>query len=142
MHSAHIDSCRLLKLLFWWLVVPLLCAVVGDVVFALRPWLTVITSAIAIPLASLIVIRVALSEFDKVIQIVAPEPPDGMPNDAVPNDAVPNDAVPNDAVPNDAVPNDAVPNDAVLNDAVPNDAMAAVDNEAQHSAELTAVCEQ
>jgi len=54
------------------LVIPLAVGVFVDIVFGTVPMATLVLGFIAIPLSSLFVLRSTLSEFDRVIQEVAP----------------------------------------------------------------------
>lgn len=74
-NTLRLDTRRLFTILFFSLILPVMVCVAIDMLFDLLPLLTIISSTICIPLASLLVIKTALSEFDKVIQDVAPEEP-------------------------------------------------------------------
>lgn len=63
----------MIKSMLLWMIIPLVTSILIDILFGLLPWVTISASAIVIPLASVMVTRTALSEFDKVIQIVAPD---------------------------------------------------------------------
>lgn len=76
MPSARIDTQRLIKSVLLWLIVPLGVCVFIDVSTGLFPWLTIASSIVVLPLASLMVTRAALAEFAKVIQEVAPDEAD------------------------------------------------------------------
>jgi hypothetical protein len=54
------------------LIAPLVLVILADFALGLRPWLTIIGSLIIIPVASVIIIRATLAEFERVIQVVAP----------------------------------------------------------------------
>ena len=68
----RIDVRRLARVLFFSLVLPLSLAIGLDFGLNTMPLATIVASVIFIPLAMVVVSRVALSEFDKVIQAVAP----------------------------------------------------------------------
>lgn len=74
-NTSRLDTRRLFTILLFTLVIPVLLCVMIDMVFDISPLLTIVSSTICIPLASLLVIKTILSEFDKVIQEVAPEEP-------------------------------------------------------------------
>lgn len=73
---ARINIRRLSIGLLLSLVLPLSIAILADLNLGLAPFLTIGASIIFIPLASVIVIRATLSEFDRVIQAVAPFEPE------------------------------------------------------------------
>lgn len=73
MESPSISVRRMIKSMLIWMIIPLVASILIDVSFGLLPWVTMSVSAIVIPLASVMVTRTALSEFDKVIQVVAPD---------------------------------------------------------------------
>lgn len=54
------------------LVTPTLAAVVLDQIIATSPWLTIVVSLICIPTTTVVVMRTALLEFEKIIEVVAP----------------------------------------------------------------------
>ncbi len=72
MEHVRIDLRRLTVLLLVSLVSPLTALVVLDYATGWFPWLTIVASAICIPLSTVIVIRATLAEMDRVIQQVAP----------------------------------------------------------------------
>jgi len=74
-NTSRLNARRLLMILMFSLILPVLVCVVIDILFDLMPLLTIISSTICIPLASLLIIKITLSEFDRVIQDVAPEEP-------------------------------------------------------------------
>lgn len=70
-----------------WLILPMVVCIALDLSLGLLPWLTLSASFIVLPLASVMVTRTALFEFDKVIQEVAPdevEPDEIEPDDSWP----------------------------------------------------------
>lgn len=75
MQTVRIDVRRLAKALLFTLVLPLSLAIVLDLSLDTMPVATIAASVVCIPLASVFVIRAALSELDKVIQAVAPPEP-------------------------------------------------------------------
>ncbi len=72
MEHIRIDLRRLTVLLLFSLVLPLSALLLLDYATGWFPWLTIVASAICIPLSTVIVIRATLAEMDRVIQIVAP----------------------------------------------------------------------
>jgi hypothetical protein len=72
---VRIDVWRALKALLLTLVLPLTAAVVFDVATGTLPVLTIVAVVICIPLATIVVNRTVLAEFDRVVRIVAPELP-------------------------------------------------------------------
>lgn len=73
MQSARIDTQRLIKAMLIWLILPMTACIALDVSLDLLPWLTLSASVIIFPLASVMITRTALFEFNKVIQEVAPD---------------------------------------------------------------------
>ncbi len=73
--DVRINIRRLLFALALSFVLPILIALFLDWQFGLFPWLTIGTNLVCIPLATVIVIRVALSEMDLLIQEIAPLEP-------------------------------------------------------------------
>ena len=69
------DLRRAIKALLLTLVIPLTAAVLIDVTTGLLPILTIVGVVICIPLATIVVNRTVLAEFDRVINLVAPELP-------------------------------------------------------------------
>lgn len=63
-----IDFRRLIKLVIFALVVPVVLAGIGDYIFDLSPVLLIGVSLFCIPLTSIWVTRVVLSELDRVIE--------------------------------------------------------------------------
>ena len=57
------------------LVFPVSLAVTADLLTGLLPWLTIAAVLICIPLATVVVNRTVLAEFDRVVSAVAPEKP-------------------------------------------------------------------
>lgn len=70
--ATQIDVRRIAKLFALTVGVPLLIGVFTDVFFGTAPMATLVLGFIAIPLASILVLRSTLSEFDRVIAHVAP----------------------------------------------------------------------
>jgi hypothetical protein len=71
----RIDVRRALKALLLTLVLPVTAAVLIDVTTGLLPSLTIVAALICIPLATIVVNRTVLAEFERVVKIVAPELP-------------------------------------------------------------------
>jgi hypothetical protein len=69
----RIDLWRAVKALVLTLVIPMAIAGVADVTMGTLPWLTIAAVVIFIPLASVVVNRTLLAEFDRVVALVAPE---------------------------------------------------------------------
>ena len=63
---------RLLTSLICGFVLPISVAMIIDVQLGWFPWVTIVASVILIPLATVVVIRVALSEMDQMIRELAP----------------------------------------------------------------------
>lgn len=63
---------RMLTKLILLLILPVTLCICIDLLFDLMPLLTIVSSIICIPLASVVVIKTTLAEFDEVIQRVAP----------------------------------------------------------------------
>ncbi len=72
---VRIDVWRALKALLLTLVIPLSAAFVIDRLTGLLPFVTIVAIVVFIPLATIVVGRILLAELDRVIAIVAPEPP-------------------------------------------------------------------
>lgn len=72
---VRIDVRRAIKALLLTLVIPLAAAILIDVTTGLLPVLTIVGAVICIPLATIVVNRTVLTEFDRVLKIVAPELP-------------------------------------------------------------------
>jgi len=70
--DVRINIRRLLFALMTSFILPMLMVMLADWQFGLFPWLTIGTSLVCIPLATVIVIRTALSEMDLLIQEIAP----------------------------------------------------------------------
>jgi hypothetical protein len=68
----RIDVRRGLKALLLTLVIPTSIAVLVDVTTGMSPWLTIAVVIICIPLATIVVNRTILAEFDRVVGAVAP----------------------------------------------------------------------
>ena len=81
MNPIRIDVRRLVGLLVVTLAVPLLIGVLADVFLGTAPLATIVFGFIAIPLATVLVLRSTLSEFDRVIDQVAPRPRDDQARD-------------------------------------------------------------
>jgi len=73
MHTTRIDVRRIAKLFAITALLPLLVGVLIDVVFATSPMATIVLGFLAIPLASVLVLRSTLGEFNRVIDQVAPK---------------------------------------------------------------------
>ena len=82
--QVRIDWRRLVKWLLATLIVPVLLAILFDLLIATLPILTLITSLICIPVATIFVSRAILSEMDRVLTVLAPEVPE-LENDTVEN---------------------------------------------------------
>lgn len=70
---VRIDWRRLTKRLLLTLIVPALLAIAIDLLIGTLPILTLVTSLICIPAATVIVGRAILSEMDRVLMVLAPE---------------------------------------------------------------------
>lgn len=70
--SSHIDGRRLGISLFLTLVLPVGCALFLDFWLNTWPLLVMAVGLICIPLATIVVMRAALTELDRVIEEVAP----------------------------------------------------------------------
>jgi hypothetical protein len=70
---VRIRTARLMKPLLWGLIIPLSCAFVLDRLLGIAPWVTLFGIVVCIPLTSVMVSRVALTELNNVIAVVAPE---------------------------------------------------------------------
>jgi len=73
--QVRIDWRRLVKWLLATLIVPVLLAILFDLLIATLPILTLITSLICIPVATIFVSRAILSEMDRVLTVLAPAVP-------------------------------------------------------------------
>jgi hypothetical protein len=69
----RINLWRGVKVLLLTLVIPMSIAGIADVTMGTLPWLTIVAVVICIPLASVVVNRTLLAEFDRVVALVAPE---------------------------------------------------------------------
>lgn len=76
MEATRLNVRRMLTMLCLLLVLPVTACIGIDLLFDLTPLLTIISSVICIPLASFVVIKAILAEFDEVIQQVAPAEPE------------------------------------------------------------------
>ncbi len=76
----RVDAVRLLRILLFGAVLPILLLIVLDVYSGLLPLLTILGLFIFIPAGSFFIIRAALEEFSKVVADVAP--PDDEDDDA------------------------------------------------------------
>ena len=76
MHDTRIDVRQIAKLFAVTAGLPLLVGVLIDVFFGTSPMATIVLGFLAIPLASVLVLRSTLNEFDRVIAQVAPKPVD------------------------------------------------------------------
>jgi hypothetical protein len=68
----RIDLWRGVNALLLTLVIPTLIAVMADAALGTLPWLTIAAVIICIPLANVVVTRILLAEFDRVVAVVAP----------------------------------------------------------------------
>jgi hypothetical protein len=68
-----VQAGALLKRLFLSLLLPVGLALLADWLLGTLPWITLVVGLICIPLASLVVIKAALRDFNRVIAAVAPE---------------------------------------------------------------------
>lgn len=66
---------HLAKLLTFSLILPTSTAFAVDLLIETLPWLTIIVSIFAIPLASVLVTRASLGELNRIINEVAPVEP-------------------------------------------------------------------
>jgi len=82
--QVRIDWRRLTKWLMLTLVVPVGAAITFDLLIGTLPILTLVTSLICIPVATIFVSRAILSEMDRVMAVLAPEVPEPV-DDAVDN---------------------------------------------------------
>ena len=73
---TRIDWRRLIRYVSLLLIAPTLAAIVLDQVLAISPWLTLVVSLICIPATTVVVMRTALLEFEKIIEAVAPVEPE------------------------------------------------------------------
>ncbi len=71
--QIRIDWRRLTKRLMLTLIVPVLLAITFDLLIGTLPILTLVTSLICIPVATIFVSRAILSEMDRVLTVLAPE---------------------------------------------------------------------
>jgi hypothetical protein len=69
----RIDLWRGVKALLLTLVIPMSIAAISDMAMGTMPWLTIAGVIICIPLATIVVNRTVLAEFDRVVTMVAPE---------------------------------------------------------------------
>ncbi len=72
MQTKRINIRRLMLSVLVSLVLPFVIVVLLDLNLGLTPLLTIVASVVLIPISSVIVIRSALSELDRVIEEVAP----------------------------------------------------------------------
>jgi hypothetical protein len=70
--SAQINWRKLLMISLLVMVLPTLSAMLLDVWFATRPIITIAAIVICFPTATIMVVRIALSEMDRVIAEVTP----------------------------------------------------------------------
>ncbi len=73
MQNLRLDIGRLSKLFLFWALLPLSIGIALDIATGLLPFITIVTGIIFIPLASLFMTRATLSEFDRIIEQIAPE---------------------------------------------------------------------
>lgn len=64
------------RALLFTLVIPVSLAVTADLLAGSLPWLTIAAVLICIPLATVVVNRTVLAEFNRVVSLVAPEKSD------------------------------------------------------------------
>lgn len=64
------------RALLFTLVIPVSLAVTADLLTGSLPWLTIAAVLICIPLATVVVNRTVLAEFNRVVSLVAPEESD------------------------------------------------------------------
>lgn len=69
----RIDLWRGVKALLLTLVIPMSIAAISDMAMGTLPWLTIAGVIICIPLATIVVNRTVLAEFDRVVTMVAPK---------------------------------------------------------------------
>ena len=96
--TIRIDLWRGVKALLLTLVIPMSIVVISDLAMGTLPWLTIAGVIICIPLATIVVNRTVLAEFDRVVAIVAPEeePADAAAAAVVPAEAAEPDSISND----------------------------------------------
>lgn len=70
------DIGRMAKNMVLALVLPVALAIAADIVAGTWPFITLIVSALAFPIAGIIVLRTTMQELNKVIQALAPEEDD------------------------------------------------------------------
>ena len=75
----RIDLWRGVRPLLYTLVLPMSLAVTADLLTGSMPWLTIAAVLICIPLATIVVHRAILLEFERVVSMVAPKE---LPEDA------------------------------------------------------------
>jgi hypothetical protein len=93
----RINLWRGVKALLLTLVIPMSIAVMADVTTGALPWLTIAAVIICIPLASVVVNRTLLAEFDRVVALVAPEEAPAEPEaTALPAESAEPDSISND----------------------------------------------
>jgi hypothetical protein len=73
----RIDIWRVSRVMLLTLVIPVTAAMVIGLVTGLLPMATIFAVVVFFPLATFVVNRTVLSEFNRVVEIVAPEPPPG-----------------------------------------------------------------
>lgn len=71
--QAHVDWRRLTIRLLLTLLAPVGAALMLDWWLATLPFITMLVGLLCIPLATVVVVRTALSELDRVIAAVAPD---------------------------------------------------------------------
>jgi len=82
--QTRVDWRRLTKWLLATLIVPVVLAILLDLLIATLPILTLIMSLICIPVATIFVGRAILSEMDRVLTVLAPKVPE-LKDEAVEN---------------------------------------------------------
>ena len=93
----RIDLWRGVKALLLTLVIPMSIAAISDMAMGTLPWLTIAGVIICIPLATIVVNRTVLAEFDRVVTMVAPkEDPAEMAEATQPAEAAEPDSISND----------------------------------------------
>ena len=69
----RIDLWRGVRAFLFTLALPMSFAVAADLLAGSLPWLTIAAVLICIPLATIVVNRTVLAEFDRIVSLVAPE---------------------------------------------------------------------
>lgn len=71
--EPSMDIGRLVRIFFWSLVLPFAISLALDLALGILPLITLAAIVIVIPIASVTVGRAVLSEFNKIVQVVAPD---------------------------------------------------------------------